>query len=77
MSTAQKRPQAYNNAWLGNTVTGAKIQEIGLDDRWHTLGECVDTPNAIERELSKQEYKGHDVWIRNTFGERTYRGTVK
>lgn len=72
----QQKPAAYSNNWLGNTVTLAKVQEIGQDDKWHTLGECVDTPNAIKAELAKPVYKGHDVWIRNTFGERNYQGRI-
>jgi hypothetical protein len=72
-----KLPATNDNNWLGNTVTRAKIQEIGADDRWHTLGECIDAPNAIKQELGKKEYQGHDVWIRDVFGDRKYHGTVK
>ena len=66
-----------DNSWLGNTVTTAKIQEIGSDDRWHTLGECIDAPNAIKVELAKEQYQGHIIWIRDAFGERRYHGSVK
>ncbi len=77
MTTKNALPKQNDNNWLGNTVTMAKIQEIGADDRWHTIGECIDTPNAISRELSKPEYSGHDVWIRDAFGGRKFHGRVK
>jgi len=72
-------PRAFDNSWLGNTVTRARIQEI--DDsvdppKWKTLGECIDAPNAIARELQDPKYRGHDVWIRDAFGGRRYHGHV-
>ena len=80
--TSQKRPAkpaAFDNSWLGNTVTHARLQEIdGTVDppQWKTLGECIDAPNAIARELQNPKYKGHDVWIRDAFGDRRYHGHV-
>lgn len=82
-STSKKRPampRAFDNSWLGNTVTHARIQEIddSIDPpRWKTLGECIDTPNAIAQELRDPKYRGHDVWIRNAFGDRRYHGHVR
>ena len=70
-------PEDHSNDFLGNTVTLAKIQEIGSDNRWHTIGECMDTPNKIREELSKDHYKGHDIWIRDVFGDRRYHGHIK
>ena len=70
-----------DNSWLGNIgMTSARIQEI--DDtanppQWKTLGECLDAPNAIKQELQDPKYQGHDVWIRDAFGDRKYHGTVK
>lgn len=70
-----------DNSWLGNIgITSATIQEI--DDtvtppRWKSLGTCVDAPNAITQELSKEQYQGHTVWIRDVFGDRKYHGTVR
>ncbi len=77
-NTPQK-PAAFDNTWLGNTVTGARLQEIDSTvnpPKWKTLGECIDTPNAIARELQDPKYKGHDVWIRDAFGDRRYHGHV-
>ena len=80
--TSQKRPAqpaAFDNSWLGNIVTSARLQEIddSIDPpRWKTLGECIDTPNAIARELQNPKYRGHDVWIRDAFGDRRYHGRV-
>jgi hypothetical protein len=73
---AQQTPAPYDNSFLGNTTTWALLQEIGSDDKWHTIGSCNDTPNAIKAELAKPEYQGHGVWIRTPF-ERRYHGTVK
>lgn len=81
-STSKKRlamPRAFDNAWLGNTVTRARIQEI--DDsvdppQWKTLGECIDTPNALAKELKNPKYRGHHVWTRDAFGDRRYHGVV-
>lgn len=70
-----------DNSWLGNIgITSATIQKI--DDtvtppKWKTIGTCIDAPNAIKEELSKEQYKGCDVWIRDAFGDRKYHGTVK
>ncbi len=75
----EARPAAFDNSWLGNTVTHARLQEIdnSVDPpRWKTLGECLDAPNAIARELQNPKYKGHDVWIRDAFGDRRYHGHV-
>lgn len=73
------QPAAFDNTWLGNTVTHARIQEI--DDsvdppQWKTLGECIDTPNALAKELTDPKYQGHHVWIRDAFGGRRYHGHV-
>lgn len=82
-STTSKKqpamPAAFDNSWLGNTVTRARIQEIdnSVDPpRWKTLGECIDTPNTIAKELQDPKYCGHDVWIRDAFGDRRYHGHV-
>lgn len=77
-STANRKPAPNDNSWLANTVTLARIQVINeAGDKWVTLGECVDTPNKIKAELSKPEYQGHDIWIRDAFGDRRYVGRVK
>ena len=81
-TTSKKRPArpgTFDNSWLGNTVTRARIQEI--DDsvdppQWKTLDECIDAPNAIASELQDPKYRGHDVWIRDAFGDRRYHGHV-
>lgn len=73
--TPQQRPADPMRTYV--TVTTAKIREIGEDDKWHTLGECMDTPNALRAELEKPEYSGHSVWIQDCFGSRTYYGLVK
>ena len=65
-----------DNAWLGNTVTLCRIREIG-EDRWITLGSCVDTSNAIERELKNKKYQGKFVWIFDAFGGQHYHSLVK
>jgi len=41
-----------------------------------TLGECIDTPNALAKELKNPKYRGHHVWIRDAFGDRRYHGVV-
>jgi hypothetical protein len=73
--------QVGDNSWLGNVgITSAKIQEIDNTvepPKWKTLGECLDTPNAIKQELQNPKYLGHDVWIRDAFGDRQYHGTIK
>ena len=79
-SAKPKLPATNDNSWLGNTVTHAKIQEIDntIDPpKWKTLGECIDTPNTIKKELEKKKYQGHEVWIRDAFGDRRYHGSVK
>lgn len=60
----------YDNNWLGNTITLAVLQEIGEDERWHNLGQCRDTPNAIKGELQKDQYQGKSIWIKTPFGRR-------
>lgn len=73
------KPAAFDNSWLGNTVTRARIQEIDYSvdpPKWKTLGECIDTPNALAKELKGPKYQGHDVWIRDAFGDRRYHGHV-
>ncbi len=69
-------PAAFDNSWRGNTVTGARIQEIDYSVDRKTLGECLDTPNALAKELQNPKYRGHDVWIRDAFGDRRYHGHV-
>jgi hypothetical protein len=77
MTQTAKKPTAYNNSWLGNTVTTAQLQVINENtNKWDTIGECVDTPNAIANELSKKKYKGQSIWIK-TFTGRSYHGLVK
>lgn len=73
------QPAAFDNSWLGNTVTRARIQEIDATvdpPQWRTLGECIDTPNALAQELEDPKYRGHHVWIRDAFGGRHYHGRV-
>jgi hypothetical protein len=62
------KPAAFDNSWRGNTVTRARIQEIDYSVDRKTLGECLDTPNALAKELQDPKYRGHDVWIRDAFG---------
>lgn len=71
------KPAPYNNSWLGNTVTTVKLQVINeVTNKWDTIGECVDTPNAIAKELSKKKYKGQSIWIKSFTG-RQYHGLIK
>lgn len=76
-----KRPAAYNNNWLGNTVTTARLRVIDETDIdhlvWKTVGECIDTPNAIEAELKKEQYKGLSIWKFDQFGGKWYLRLVK
>jgi len=66
---------------FGNVgVLGAKLKIIDESNpekpMWKTIGTCLDTPNALERELRKKKYKGESVWIFTTLGKR-YHGLVK
>jgi hypothetical protein len=70
------KPAPCDNSFLGNTVTLCRIKEIG-DFHWITLGSCVDTPNAIEKELKDKKYQGHTVWIFDAFGGRRYHGLAQ
>lgn len=73
----KQKPGTGNNDWLGNTVTTATLQIIGDDDKWQTVGECIDTPNTLTKELANKKYKGMDIWIRDGFGGHKYHGHVK
>lgn len=78
MKRTSQKPVPYNNNWLGNTVTGARLQVINEEtNKWQTVGTCIDTPNAIKKELTKPEYKGLSIWIVDAFGSRRYHGLVK
>jgi hypothetical protein len=75
--TTKQKPAAYNNSWLGNTVTEAQLQVINEQtNKWDTVGTCTDTPNAIAKELSKKKYKGLSIWVKSWDG-RKYHGLVK
>lgn len=77
MTQRTTKPAAHDNSWLGNTVTTAKLQVINEEtNKWDTIGECVDTPNAIKKELSKKKYSGKSIWIKSFTG-RQYYGLVK
>jgi hypothetical protein len=69
------RPAVGNNDWLGNTAIRASLQIIGDDDKWHQLGTCLDTPNALAGELEKPVYKGQSIWVKTSL-ERRYYGQI-
>ena len=73
---ATMRPKPGNNDWLGTTVTLARLQVIGDDDKWQTVGSCIDAPNAITKELQQAKYQGRDIWVRDAFGGRRYHGHI-
>lgn len=59
-----KKPSAGDNSFLGITVVPARIQIINEEtNTWQTVGQCIDTPNAIRNEIAKPEYKGLSLWL--------------
>lgn len=53
---------------LGNVTSGCKVQIIDDNDKWNTIAECADTPNAIAQVLRKNGLTW--AWVRDFTGER-------
>ncbi len=68
-----KKPDPCSNNWLGNTVTGVELQIIDETDHWKTIGTCIDTPNAIAKELEDPKYTGLSIWFKRWSGRDYYK----
>lgn len=80
MATWKKvqKPAPYNNNFLGNTVVAARLQVINEEtNKFETVGTCIDTPNAIKKELLDPKYVGLSIWIWTPIDGRHYHGLVK
>ena len=64
MNTKQQTPEPIGTVWCANAL----IQYIDETTfRWVTVGQCIDTPNAVATELAKcrKQHPGKCLWTRS------------